>query len=190
MGSPAQQTSRLMNVVVTDVDDHAPTFRRQRNSVPVELEVREEIPLGSEIGQVAAIDDDEGENAVIDYAIIEGNDNRIFDIKRGVNNQGLLFINRRLDREENGIYFLTVKCFRPYERNLKSKKGTYNSAVSTKVFLSFIQLVILLLFSRIWMKSKSRLMYWMLMTMLQNLSLKTLHWAYVSMHQYTPRLPH
>ena len=130
LGSPAQQTSRLMNVIVTDVDDHAPIFKRQRNSVPVELEVMEEIPLGSEIGQVVAIDEDEGENAIIDYAIIEGNDNRIFDIKRGQDNQGVLFINRRLDREENGVYFLTVKCFRPYERNVKSKKGNYNSAVS------------------------------------------------------------
>ena len=30
LGSPPQQTSTLMHVVVTDVDDHAPVFRRQR----------------------------------------------------------------------------------------------------------------------------------------------------------------
>ena len=33
LGSPPQQTSTLMHVVVTDVDDHAPVFRRQRVSL-------------------------------------------------------------------------------------------------------------------------------------------------------------
>ena len=32
LGSPPQQTSRLLNVVVTDIDDHAPEFNRQKVS--------------------------------------------------------------------------------------------------------------------------------------------------------------
>ena len=55
LGSPPQQASRLMNVIVTDVDDHAPLFKRQRNSVPIELEIKEEIPLGSTIGKVSGM---------------------------------------------------------------------------------------------------------------------------------------
>ena len=58
------------------MDDHAPVFKRQRNSVPIELQVTEEIALGSKIGEVFAIDLDEGENSQIEYAIIDGNDNR------------------------------------------------------------------------------------------------------------------
>jgi hypothetical protein len=30
LGSPPQQTSRLLNVVVQDIDDHAPEFNRQK----------------------------------------------------------------------------------------------------------------------------------------------------------------
>ena len=30
LGSPPQQTSRLLKVVVKDIDDHRPTFNRQR----------------------------------------------------------------------------------------------------------------------------------------------------------------
>ena len=30
LGSPPQQTSRLLKVVVKDIDDHQPTFNRQR----------------------------------------------------------------------------------------------------------------------------------------------------------------
>ena len=41
-----------------------------QNSVPLELTVKEELPIGSKIGEVQAIDEDEGDNAVIDYAII------------------------------------------------------------------------------------------------------------------------
>lgn len=94
------------------------------------MEVTEEIELGSEIGQVFAIDEDEGENAVIDYAIIDGNDNRIFGMKQGPDNQGIITVDRRLDREMSGLHLLTIKCFRPYERNVKSKNAKYNSAVS------------------------------------------------------------
>ena len=42
----------------------------------MELVVEEELPVGSRIGDVHAIDDDEGDNAVIDYAII-GEFNRV-----------------------------------------------------------------------------------------------------------------
>lgn len=41
-----------------------------QNSVPIELEVLEEIPLDTVIGTVQAVDNDEGENAVIEYAIV------------------------------------------------------------------------------------------------------------------------
>ena len=43
------------NIFFVDVDDHAPVFKRQRNSVPIELQVTEEIPLGTKIGEVSAI---------------------------------------------------------------------------------------------------------------------------------------
>ena len=104
-----------------------------QNSVPIELEVTEEQPLGTEIGEVFAMDMDEGENAVIDYAVIDGNDDRIFGIKSGPDSQGVITIDRRLDRESSGLHLLTIKCFRPYERNVKSQKSEYNSAVKSKL---------------------------------------------------------
>ena len=37
---------------------------------------------------------------------------------------------RRLDREQSGgQHTLTVKCFRPYERNVKSRGKKYDSSV-------------------------------------------------------------
>ena len=70
LGNPVQQTSRLLNVMVKDIDDHPPKFDRQKNSVPMSMDVMEEVPENSVLGAVSAIDKDIGENAIIDYAII------------------------------------------------------------------------------------------------------------------------
>jgi hypothetical protein len=89
------------------------------------------------VGQVFAKDIDKGENAVIDYEIIDGNDGRIFGIQQGTNNQGIITVDRRLDREMAGQYLITIKCFRPYERNVKSQRSKYNSAVSFAIIGGF-----------------------------------------------------
>ena len=60
--------------------------------------MEEEIPVGSRIGEVSAVDADEGDNAVIDYAIVDGNDDRIFSIERGLSNEGVITLAQRLDR--------------------------------------------------------------------------------------------
>ena len=49
----------------------------------MEIEVREELPMNSPIGQVKAVDEDIGENADIEYAIVDGNDDRIFEVFEG-----------------------------------------------------------------------------------------------------------
>ena len=49
---------------------YAKTDSLRQNSVPIEIEVLEEIPLGTVIGTVQAVDTDQGENAVIEYAIV------------------------------------------------------------------------------------------------------------------------
>ena len=41
-----------------------------QNSVPLMMEVEEEMPINMKIGEVIAIDKDIGKNAIIDYAII------------------------------------------------------------------------------------------------------------------------
>ncbi|VVC89380.1 unnamed protein product, partial [Leptidea sinapis] len=87
-GQPPQQTTRIVTVDVTDVDDHKPHFARNLDDPPVLLTTYEEVPIGSIIGTLAAVDEDIRENAAIDY-IITG-----------------------LDREVVARILLTVKCFK------------------------------------------------------------------------------
>jgi len=126
LGNPVQQTSRLLTVIVKDVDDHPPQFERQRNSVPLMMEVEEEMPINMKIGEVIAIDKDIGKNAVIDYAIIYGNDDGVFGISRDDQNRGIITLEKRLDREMSGLHVLTIKCFEPSDRTLKIAKKPYD----------------------------------------------------------------
>ena len=60
----------------------------------------------------------------------DGNDDRIFEISRGEDNEGVLKVVRRLDREYRGSHLLTIRCFRPYERNVKAVAKKYDNLVS------------------------------------------------------------
>ena len=125
LGTPVQQTTRTLQVVVNDIDDHPPKFNRQRNSVPLTMEVLEETKIGIKVGTVAAVDQDEGRNAEIDYAIIDGNNEDIFEI-RSEDNIGNLYLRKRLDREEAGLYTLTIRCFKEGNRGLMSRTKPYD----------------------------------------------------------------
>ena len=126
LGTPTQQTSRTLTVLVKDVDDHPPVFARQRNSVPLMMEVEEEMEIGTQIGQVTAVDRDIGENAIIDYAIIYGNEDGIFGIQRDSASRGLITLERRLDREQAGLHSLTVRCFKPADRAAATQRKPYD----------------------------------------------------------------
>ena len=61
----------------------------------MEIEVNEEMRINSTIGKVRAIDEDLGENAEIDYAIVDGNDNKIFEVMK-LNSKILSYLSRKL----------------------------------------------------------------------------------------------
>lgn len=113
LGSPPQQATRVLQVIVNDIDDHKPHFKRNLDSPPIELTIFEEKPVGTKVGVIEAIDEDIGENGMIDYAIVYGNEASLFVVERLDNNSAVIKSNGRLDRESTERHLLTVKCF-PY----------------------------------------------------------------------------
>lgn len=84
-----------------------------QNSQPLEIQVLEEQPAGTHIGNITAIDEDIGANGAIDYIIIDGNEEEIFQITRSKDdNSAIISTQQRLDREQIETYLLTVKCFK------------------------------------------------------------------------------
>ncbi|XP_076643103.1 cadherin 74A [Halictus rubicundus] len=113
LGSPPQQATRVLQVIVNDIDDHKPYFKRSLDSPPIELTIFEEKPVGTKVGLIEAIDEDIGDNGKIDYSIVYGNEAGLFVVERLENNSAVIKSNGRLDRESVDRHLLTVKCF-PY----------------------------------------------------------------------------
>ncbi|XP_013100309.1 cadherin-23 [Stomoxys calcitrans] len=111
-GQPRQSATRVLQVMVLDVDDHKPRFPREVDEGPLQLMVLEEEPEGTIVGNFSAIDEDIGENAAIDYIITEGNEQNIFSIERDEDNMAILRTTQPIDREAIESLTLTVKCLK------------------------------------------------------------------------------
>ncbi len=79
--------------------------------------LEEEVPPGTEVGRVRARDEDEGENAAVDFAIVDGDDDGVFDVvpdPRGEKGVGVVLTRGRVDRERREEYLLTVRGEQKY----------------------------------------------------------------------------
>ncbi len=79
------------------------------------MTVEEESPPGTEVGRVSASDPDEDgtDNAAVGFAIVDGDDDGVFDIVQGGEagedlREGVIVVRGRLDREKAEEYLLTV----------------------------------------------------------------------------------
>ncbi|XP_011505905.1 PREDICTED: cadherin-23 [Ceratosolen solmsi marchali] len=126
LGQPPQQTTRILQVKILDIDDHKPHFKRTFYSPPLEFSVKEETPIGIKIGTIQAIDEDIGDNGMIDYAITYGNEAGLFAVERSNDNGAVIKSVERLDREVTEKHLLTVKCFKYSSRYLDAVPKPYN----------------------------------------------------------------
>lgn len=118
LGSVPQQSTKVFNVIITDVDDNKPVFNRSIEEKPLMMEIEEESSHGTLVGSLEAYDPDIGENALIDYIITDGNNDNVFYLNSS-NNVAEIRINGEIDRESISEYVLTIKCF-------KHKTKAYN----------------------------------------------------------------
>ncbi|KAJ8680655.1 hypothetical protein QAD02_016442 [Eretmocerus hayati] len=125
-GEPPQQATRVLQVKVVDIDDHKPHFKRSFYSPPIEFQIKEEVPIGTKIGTIQAIDEDIGENGMIDYAISYGNEAGLFTVERLGNNSAIIKTNARLDREAAEKHLLTLKCFKYSTQHVDIVPKPYN----------------------------------------------------------------
>lgn len=122
LGRPPQLASRLLLINVTDADDNAPVFVRLPGDEPLELEVEEEAAIGTVVGHVSAVDNDSGDNSLIDYRITYGNDGGLFGVNRTSDNRGMIYVKGRIDREAVDSVTLTLLCSK-LGRRMPSRKN-------------------------------------------------------------------
>lgn len=91
----------------------------------MEMAVLEEEPPGTVVGYLQAIDEDINENGAIDYVIVDGNQENLFQIERLANNTAVVRSLQKFDREKESTYLITIKCF---------KYGTPHAAIAHKSY--------------------------------------------------------
>lgn len=76
------------------------------------MSVLEEQAPGTIVGSLDAIDEDINENGAIDYVIIDGNQENLFQIERLANNTAIVKSLQKFDRENVASYLITIRCFK------------------------------------------------------------------------------
>jgi protocadherin Fat 1/2/3 len=100
--SPLNATAQL-EIEVTDVNDNPPRF----NVTRADVSRSEKTAMGDIVYQAQAVDADLGQNAVVTYSIVSGNDNGTFAISSSL---GTITLVKELDREAVDEYSLTIRA--------------------------------------------------------------------------------
>ncbi|XP_072783487.1 protocadherin Fat 4 isoform X1 [Taeniopygia guttata] len=88
----------MVFIRVTDVNDNSPVF----GTTSTTIAIAENMPVGTNVTGVSATDMDEGFNGLVVYSLKGG------EGKMDIDSSGLIFLQKVLDREEQGFYNLTV----------------------------------------------------------------------------------
>ncbi|MCI4387864.1 hypothetical protein PGIGA_G00078870 [Pangasianodon gigas] len=97
-----------ITVHLSDVNDSPPRFTQRMWTFSVS-----ELTLpGAEVGRVSATDADVGENARLEFTILDGDGEEMFNIT-GLNQEGVIILNQALDFETCSSYILSVEVQNP-----------------------------------------------------------------------------
>eukprot|EP00064_Thunnus_orientalis_P006674 superscaffoldBa00000708_g6692 len=117
-----------VTVRLTDVNDNPPRFTQSMWSFSVsELAIP-----GAEIGRISATDADLGENAKLDYTILEGESGDTFNIT-GVNQEAVITLNKAVDYESRSSYSFSVEVLNPIVDPRFLRRGPFKDRASIRV---------------------------------------------------------
>ena len=101
-GIPPQQDTFNIVIYLLDVNDFVPSF----SQTSYELPINEGSIIGARVGQVEAVDNDQGPNGTVTYRLLEGAEGKF-----AIDSQtGEIFTNGSLDREQVPSYTLLVEA--------------------------------------------------------------------------------
>ncbi|MEQ2210376.1 hypothetical protein XENOCAPTIV_012583 [Xenoophorus captivus] len=96
-------------IMVSDVNDHPPIFTQRAYTT----QMNEDMEVNSEVLVVSATDGDEGENAVVTFSIVGGDEERKFFVETDkVNRRGVIKLKKKVDFEKlhERTFNLTLKA--------------------------------------------------------------------------------
>ena len=102
-GDPPLSATASVHITVRDVNDNSPIFSQKTYFVTVS----EDTPQYKSVIQVSANDTDIGDNALLSYIIISGNNDKVFSIAEET---GIITLAKKLDFKIQNRYILTVRA--------------------------------------------------------------------------------
>uniref|UniRef100_A0A668AWF0 Cadherin 24 n=1 Tax=Myripristis murdjan TaxID=586833 RepID=A0A668AWF0_9TELE len=117
-----------VTVMLTDVNDNPPRFTQSMWSFSVsELAIP-----GAEVGRISASDADLGDNAKLEYTILEGETGDTFNIT-GVNQEAVITLNKAVDYESRSSYSFSVEVLNPIVDPRFLRRGPFKDRASIRV---------------------------------------------------------
>ncbi|KAK6636220.1 hypothetical protein RUM43_009878 [Polyplax serrata] len=117
-----QYTDAIIKITVTDTNDNSPVFPDNAYS----FDVPENTARGTRVGEIAAVDEDEGLNGQITYQVISDWANDVFNLNP---QSGVFTLTARLDYEEVQHYIFVVQAQDMGKPSLSSTVTVYFNIV-------------------------------------------------------------
>ncbi|XP_056235237.1 uncharacterized protein LOC130171316 [Seriola aureovittata] len=119
-----------VTVKLSDVNDNPPHFRRSAWS----FSVSELAAPGVEVGRLTATDPDLGENAQLEFTILDAEEAEIFNIT-GRDQEAVIVLNKLLDYETRNSYTFTVEVANPIVDARYLRKGPFKDQATVRIMV-------------------------------------------------------
>uniref|UniRef100_A0A8C7LMU9 Cadherin-23 n=1 Tax=Oncorhynchus mykiss TaxID=8022 RepID=A0A8C7LMU9_ONCMY len=105
-GGP-KKDSTVVSITILDENDNSPEFDITSDS---SVEIPENTPIGKRVAVVLGRDKDAGNNALVNFSLVAGNMQDVFEIRTVNHTNGEIYVNSPLDRESVDRYLLKVRA--------------------------------------------------------------------------------
>ncbi|XP_028300854.1 cadherin-24 [Gouania willdenowi] len=119
-----------VTVKLSDVNDNPPRFRRSAWS----FSVSELAAPGVEVGRLTASDADLGENAQLEFAIMDGEEAEIFNVTRR-DKEAVIVLNKLLDYESRNSYTFSIEVANPVVDPRYLRRGPFKDQATVRVMV-------------------------------------------------------
>ncbi|XP_050928285.1 protocadherin alpha-8 isoform X37 [Lates calcarifer] len=105
-GKPPRSGTLNVSIIVLDINDNRPLFIKEI----YQIEIQENVPVGTSVFQINATDPDEGTNGEIEYNLGKTLKKKVYDIFELDKITGEIRVKGVVDYEENDVYKLDVEA--------------------------------------------------------------------------------
>ncbi|XP_031679104.1 cadherin-23 isoform X1 [Oncorhynchus kisutch] len=106
-GGPKKDSTVKVSITILDENDNSPEFDITSDS---SVDIPENTPIGKRVAVVLGRDKDAGNNALVNFSLVAGNMQDVFEIRTVNHTNGEIYVNSPLDRESVDRYLLKVRA--------------------------------------------------------------------------------